>query len=104
MDAYFARYPQFNYNPMNHPMDEFRLLTHHHQGWPIENEDHERQIFRNAAVTEFNNLFGTNDRSIPAWHGMLRMIGVPEVDLPASITKCKKVRSALLIPRPEGLD
>jgi hypothetical protein len=91
MEAFFAAYADFEYNPEAYPTEEFRRLRQH---YGFADRINPRALyarrFRDALVGEFNYLFGTNEQDLSNWHSLLAEVGVQE--RPTSKTACRKVR------------
>ncbi|KAI5801157.1 hypothetical protein EDC01DRAFT_612641 [Geopyxis carbonaria] len=89
MDAFFATYTGFTPTPGTSFHESFAALAAH-RGWSPTGNAHARahRKFREALVVEFNNRFGTDDRSLANWQNMCALLGVHPV--PTSITQCRK--------------
>jgi hypothetical protein len=86
IDAFFATFPSFDYDPHRSAAAEFQRLRRHQQ-WrePSEYEDARRR-FHTAFEAEFNSTFGG---SIADWRRLCDVVGITPV--PESLTKAKKV-------------
>ena len=88
--AYFARYPQFNFQQDAPFLQEFGRLADS-QRW---NENSarrrkERKALQDAMVLQFNAMYGKDEKDLSAWQALCNALGVDPA--PNSITQCRKV-------------
>ncbi|KAG8707084.1 hypothetical protein FRC08_000711 [Ceratobasidium sp. 394] len=82
LKAFFANYPHFNYDPSRPIMDEFYRMCD--RTWS-RREDPEREVARNglrdALTRQFNDIYGTDERSLEAWKKLcvvLQLWNIPD--------------------------
>ena len=76
---FFARFPDFNYNPDCSWPEEWKKL---HQSL-------EEQLQR-AAIERFQSTYGFDPSDLAAWHKMCRVLGI--IPPPPTCRECKRVR------------
>ncbi|KAL4250185.1 hypothetical protein AB1N83_014280 [Pleurotus pulmonarius] len=67
--AFFARYPEFRYNPANSAILEFDRLCKLRR-------DEAHQAFKDAMVKEFNDIYGTDEGDINSWHKICTVLDI----------------------------
>ncbi|KAH8144581.1 uncharacterized protein LAJ45_11416 [Morchella importuna] len=107
VDLFFAKYPDFPYNPRGNPMAEFRRLGEQ-KGWDLEDincfgygiekkSTAELRLESKAAHTkflfsfrdEFETMFGADDEDVGTWQNLCVLLGVDPI--PESIFVCRRV-------------
>ena len=76
---FFARFPDFKYNPDRTWPEEWKKLRRHL----------EKQLQR-AAIERFESTFSFDPTDLAAWHKMCRVLGI--VPPPPTHQECKRVR------------
>lgn len=90
--AYFAKYPQFTFNPNNHVVDEWERLCRSlnldpDQPW-TKRVRKMHAALDTALVRHFNARFGTNANDLSAWQGLCRRV---DILVPDTIIGCYQV-------------
>jgi hypothetical protein len=85
--SYFDNFPGFVPHAQAKFTTNFKKLAKH-MNWSPEKARKERI---NAIQLEFNFLYGTDTNKLENWQDLCREVGI--VDVPGSITKCRKVRT-----------
>ena len=90
LDAFFARYPSFDYRPKCSSTEEFYRMC---DFFDWDRDDLERaeahDEFKTALVKQFNTLYGTEVDSIESWRGLSVALGI--WPLPENVNEAKKV-------------
>ncbi|KAM6502997.1 hypothetical protein JOM56_002974 [Amanita muscaria] len=91
--AFFAEYPDFEYNATAPVWKEFNRLTRY-MGWnPRPGEDPEygeaRSAFAAALGQQFSTFYGSDVNDINAWQALCTALGVEPI--PDSLGKCRKL-------------
>ncbi|KAL7273177.1 hypothetical protein RUND412_003989 [Rhizina undulata] len=89
MEAFFARYPEFNYDKTASVIEEFNRLSESRK-WSQTGRTRNNafQAFRTAMIEEFNQMYGTDANDLAAWQKLCVFCGK---EAPSSITQCRKV-------------
>ncbi|KAG9225025.1 hypothetical protein CCMSSC00406_0001824 [Pleurotus cornucopiae] len=90
--AFFANYPEFQYNPAKSAILEFyRLCDLNH--WDRDDPERERahKAFKDVLVKEFNDIYGTDEKDINSWHKICTVVNIDP--LPDTL---RKARDAVL--------
>ncbi|KAI8956720.1 hypothetical protein F5Y11DRAFT_364915 [Daldinia sp. FL1419] len=89
IDDFFAQYPEFNYDEKVPLWVEFRLLCEHY-GWSKESPRRieARRRFKEAMISEFGKLYGTNNSSLSSWQKLCRVLEISPI--PEDIKSCRK--------------
>ncbi|KAG9090986.1 hypothetical protein FS749_000155 [Ceratobasidium sp. UAMH 11750] len=91
LKAFFANYPHFNYDPSRPIMDEFYRMCD--RTWS-RREDPEREVARNglrdALTRQFNDIYGTDERSLEAWKKLCVVLQL--WNIPDELHACREVR------------
>lgn len=90
LDEFFSRYPQFSYDSESASTDEFYRMCDTF-GWNHGNSDREQafQLFQDALVTEFNDIYGRDDNDLQSWQGLCVALSITPA--PTSVKSAKKV-------------
>ncbi|KAG8738748.1 hypothetical protein FRC10_006512 [Ceratobasidium sp. 414] len=90
LKAFFANYPNFNYDPARPTMDEFYRMCD--RTWP-DREDPRRDVARNgirdALTRQFNDIYGTDERSLTAWKELCSVLQLR--DIPDELNACREL-------------
>lgn len=89
MESFFAQYPTFTHTPTSGLIASFKALSVS-QSWTPKAQKTAKVSFRAAMVQEFNNRYGTNEKSLESWRNLCRVFGITDDETLGSITKCKK--------------
>lgn len=93
INAFFARYPAFPYDPTSPVMTEFnRLRTFSNWATGSRLEQRARRGLQDAMILQFNDFFGTDVNDIRSWHNLCQVLDI--VPVPEGLTACKKVCSS----------
>lgn len=94
LDEFYHEFDDFEYNPRNSPMAEFRRLMFHKR-WKPKDDAYKsaRNDFFDAFKKEFDGRFGADEKSIRTWQQLCEVLGVEPT--PESLKECKKVSSML---------
>lgn len=89
--AFFARFPQFDYEPANTASSENDRMVKHF-GWNVGGNKWNRtfRLFHKTLLAQFTCLFGTDDNKLENLRHVCEKLDISPI--PASITACKKVR------------
>ncbi|KAF9496626.1 hypothetical protein BDN71DRAFT_1505541 [Pleurotus eryngii] len=90
--AFFANYPEFQYNTGRSAILEFyRLCDFNH--WDRDDPEREKahKAFKDALVKEFNDVYGTDEKDINSWHKICTVVNIDP--LPDTL---RKARDAVL--------
>ncbi|KAJ7461287.1 hypothetical protein B0H11DRAFT_2285861 [Mycena galericulata] len=88
MSTYWNAYPNFVHNPAAPLHQEFKLLAAH-CGWGVRSTQYKTEWAR-CAREEFGYQFGRDDNRLAGWQAMCVLVGMEDVDVPDSITRCKQ--------------
>jgi hypothetical protein len=93
--AFFAGYPDFDYEPTNEVWSEYLGLIHHY-GWKAKSqkEKEANAAFRIALVKQFGSIYGTDDNKLEVLQRLCEKLDIDVI--PTSITACKKVRGVTI--------
>ncbi|RDX53153.1 hypothetical protein OH76DRAFT_1433139 [Lentinus brumalis] len=87
---YFAKYPEFDYQPVAPFLQEFRRLLRF-KGW--NNDPTRRKIewdeIHDAMVLQFNVMYGRRADDLSAWQSLCDALGVNPI--PDNIAQCRKI-------------
>jgi hypothetical protein len=94
---YFARFPEFQYNPCEETYKQFHALRRKHEAaeedgglhWSADRVKSERELLRGALVQEFDLVYGTDKDSLPAWQELCRVARIDPV--PVTVSACQEV-------------
>lgn len=91
--AFFASYPEFQYEPDNGALSEWRRLCRSHLVIDPENKillvrETGREL-RTAMVLQFNSRYGTDANSLSSWQLLCLKVDIPVRD---TIKECEEVR------------
>lgn len=94
INAFFARYSTFPYDPTTPVMTEFNRLCKF-SNWVAGSrpEQKARGNLRDAMILQFNDFFGTDVNDIQSWHNLCQVLDI--VPVPEGLDACKKVRSLI---------
>ncbi|KAF4571154.1 hypothetical protein EYR36_008482 [Pleurotus pulmonarius] len=89
---FFDEYPEFDYDPGQSSIHEFRRLCESN-GWERKDPECQQatQEFKNATVNEFNDVYGTDENDIASWHKICAVVNIHP--LPDTL---KEARDAVL--------
>ncbi|KAG8753324.1 hypothetical protein FRC11_007526, partial [Ceratobasidium sp. 423] len=89
LEAFFARYPGFEYDPTKPCMDEFKRLTKW-VGWKKESEEFEeaRKGMNEALTDQFNAIYGKDPNDVVVWRNLCSVLELAEIPTERSV--CKK--------------
>ncbi|KAG9090987.1 hypothetical protein FS749_000156 [Ceratobasidium sp. UAMH 11750] len=91
--AFFIKYPEFDYDPLQPVMDEFYRMCD--KFWPNrEDKDNPkrqeaRDGFRDALTQQFNAIYGTNKKSLTAWQNLCDVLQL--ADIPDNLKECREL-------------
>ncbi|KAH8800384.1 hypothetical protein F5884DRAFT_825056 [Xylogone sp. PMI_703] len=90
IDAFFARYPRFDYNPSSPIWAEFDRMCDRFR-WRYESDERRdaRDLFREAIVEQFNSLYGTDVNDLGSWQNLCHILNI--VPVPDSLKYCREV-------------
>ncbi|CUA77704.1 hypothetical protein RSOLAG22IIIB_12774 [Rhizoctonia solani] len=93
--SFFARYPDFKYDPSKPFMDEFwRLVETYQFDRRGRRFKAARKGVKDAKVLQFKNIYGTHsDDGVYAWYNFFRAIGIKET--PRDIGLCHKKATSI---------
>lgn len=93
---YFARYPDFEYQPMAPFLQEFRRLLRE-KGWLNDpnRSKAEWDAIHDAMVLQFNATYGRSAGDLSAWQSLCAALGVDPI--PDNIKQCRKVGASHLL-------
>ncbi|CAE6448569.1 unnamed protein product [Rhizoctonia solani] len=96
LEAFFAEYPGFDYDPTKPCMDEFKRLTKW-AGWEKKSEEFEkaRKGMNEALTDQFNAIYGKDPDDIAAWRNLCSVLNLAEI--PTEISACKRLIKSLYI-------
>ncbi|KAG8696296.1 hypothetical protein FRC11_000827, partial [Ceratobasidium sp. 423] len=96
LEAFFAKYPGFEYDPTKPCMDEFKRLKKW-AGWERGSEEFEEaHKGMNEALTEqFNALYGKDPNDVVALRNLCSVLELAEI--PTERSACKKLIKSLFI-------
>ncbi|CAE6387535.1 unnamed protein product [Rhizoctonia solani] len=96
IEAFFAKYPGFEYDPTKPCMDEFKRLNQWARWKKKSNEFEEARKGMNEALTEqFNAIYGKDPGDIVAWRNLCSVLDLAEI--PTEISACKRLIKSLYI-------
>ncbi|KAG8693480.1 hypothetical protein FRC08_009088 [Ceratobasidium sp. 394] len=87
--AFFAHFPDFDYDPSQSVASEFGRLQSTPQWKKGINRRTTFAGYKLALVLQFNATYGTDQNDLASWHNLCRAIGVEEV--PEKLKDCKKL-------------
>ncbi|KAI0033361.1 hypothetical protein K488DRAFT_47848 [Vararia minispora EC-137] len=87
LDAFFATYPSFAYDPSASATAEFARTCAQFR-WGEKRRKKAHRAFSTAMVAQFAATFGTDVGSLRSWQALCEAIDIEEV--PDTLTKCKK--------------
>ncbi|KAI0318926.1 hypothetical protein OF83DRAFT_1113356 [Amylostereum chailletii] len=90
--AFFANYPQFDYNPAGSPVNEFRRMR---RDFPLLVPRGRNAAFRSALTNEFNWKYGTDVTKLESWQSLCRTVGIAPI--PDTVTQCRKAVASVHI-------
>ncbi|KAL0948410.1 hypothetical protein HGRIS_010991 [Hohenbuehelia grisea] len=86
--AFFARFPEFDYNPQAPITSEFYRMC---DMFAWDREDPERKVAKeelnDAMAQAFNDMYGTDENDIHSWHNLCRVLGI--APLPENLQQCR---------------
>ncbi|CAE6444618.1 unnamed protein product [Rhizoctonia solani] len=103
LEAFFAQpeYEGFDYDPTKPYMQQFYRMTNHF-GWDSKGTEEQKQKFQaareginKASVLQFNEIFGTDKKSVTAWRNLCSVLDVAYI--PKSRFRCQEVIRSLYV-------
>ncbi|KAJ1301761.1 hypothetical protein OPQ81_008990 [Rhizoctonia solani] len=96
IEAFFAKYPGFEYNATKPCMKELKRLRTW-KGWGKKSKEfQEAQKGMNEALTEqFNAIYGKDPDDIAAWRNLCSVLNLAKI--PTEVSACKKLIKSLYI-------
>ena len=93
--AFFAEYPEFNYDSTAPVTQEYRRLTQESDWMPRSQEDKKaKAAFGTAMGKQFASFYGSSIHDIKAWKALCEALGVDPI--PKTIAECRDVRTEVL--------
>jgi hypothetical protein len=97
--AFFAEYPEFDYDSTAPVTQEYRRLTQESDWMPRSQEDKKaKAAFGTAMGKQFASFYGSSIHDIKAWKALCEALGVDPI--PKTIAECRDVRTEVLLPSP----
>jgi len=93
INAFFAEYPEYPYNPHYSYLKQFGLMRKHF-GWGIDSQEHlqAREELHKAMIAAFNRDFGVDkDDKLATWKKLVEAIGTPTGEIPETIEECQNL-------------
>lgn len=90
IDSFFARWPTFDYDRNRPLVEEFCRMTTF-LNWKKKKINEKKKGLRKAVVLQFEAYYGTDAKDINAWKSMCLVIGIDPLEIPNSLTQCRKV-------------
>lgn len=100
IEAYFARFPAFDYSDSQEIMSQFMTLSQS-QNWKKEERLEERASLQRAVVRQFNEIYGEDEASLEGWQELCRTMRIDPI--PESVDECREVTSGRLQQAPWSL-
>ncbi|KAG8741842.1 hypothetical protein FRC10_002352 [Ceratobasidium sp. 414] len=87
--AFFAQFTDFNYDPSQSIVSEFKRLQSTPQWKKGINRRKTLVGYKLALVLQFNATYGTDQNDLASWQNLCRAIGIKEI--PENLKACKKL-------------
>ncbi|KAI0293597.1 hypothetical protein BC826DRAFT_1015040 [Russula brevipes] len=90
LEGFFSRYSEFQFQPLNSPVAEFKRLCKEYH-WKKDDPEKEaaRDGFNTAIKREFNDLYGSDENDINNWQKLCRVLRIDPV--PDTLGRCRAV-------------
>jgi hypothetical protein len=88
ISAYFARFPDFDFDDADETMSQFSELQETCQ-WSSKQYREEKDALQLALVEQFNQIYGRDAQSIRGWQELCRTLGITPI--PATVGECALV-------------
>ncbi|SJL12817.1 uncharacterized protein ARMOST_16248 [Armillaria ostoyae] len=88
IQAFFAQYPEFSYDPSGETMEQFWSMIRQF-GWLRDDTRKTEALsgIQDAIAQQFNDIYGGNAGDLGAWQRLWEMVG--EGDMPTDINACR---------------
>ncbi|KAK0203985.1 hypothetical protein DFS33DRAFT_850485 [Desarmillaria ectypa] len=88
IQAFFAQYPEFSYDPSGETMKQFWAMMRQF-GWVRDDDNINEALseIQDAIAQQFNDIYGGNAGDLGAWQRLWEMVG--QGDMPTSISACR---------------
>ncbi|KAK0211446.1 hypothetical protein IW262DRAFT_366329 [Armillaria fumosa] len=96
IQAFFAQYPEFSYNPSGETMKQFWNMIRQF-GW-VRDEDRKDEALsglRDAIAQQFTDIYGGNAGDLGAWQRLWEIVG--EGDMPTDIKACRAAVKSVFV-------
>ncbi|RDX53154.1 hypothetical protein OH76DRAFT_77150 [Lentinus brumalis] len=90
IERFFARFPEFDYQPTAPFLDEFKRLKELKE-WDDKAEEREKSKLQEAMVEQFTVMYGREENDLLAWQRLCNALGVNPV--PDTLHECRQLVS-----------
>ncbi|TFK93885.1 hypothetical protein K466DRAFT_649659 [Polyporus arcularius HHB13444] len=90
IERFFARFPEFDYQPTAPFLDEFKRLKELKE-WDDKGERREKSKLQEAMVEQFTVMYGREETDLLAWQRLCNALGVNPV--PKTLHECRQLVS-----------